>query len=138
LLCDCNAPDTPIATPQGDRAIASLRPGDLVYSIDGAAIVAVPVAHAVENPVNEHRVVRLQLAGGVTLYISARHPLADGRTVGALSAGESYDAVRIEQTEVIDYALPATYDILPASSTGIYFAAGLALRSTMHPAGAPE
>ena len=34
--CVCNSPDTPVATPAGNRAIASLREGDLVYSMDRA------------------------------------------------------------------------------------------------------
>src|SRR4051812_37595612 len=38
-LCDCASPDTPIATPTGERAIASLRTGDLVYSVHGMQVV---------------------------------------------------------------------------------------------------
>ena len=131
LGCDCNSPDTPIATPTGDRAIATLRAGDLVYSIDGSAIVAVPILLAVENPVHGHHVVRLRLSNGVTLEISANHPLADGRTIGQLAGGDSYEDAHIEATERIPYAPAATFDILPSSSTGIYFAAGLPLRSTL-------
>jgi len=37
----CASPDTPIATPDGERPIAELREGDLVYSVDGGAIVPV-------------------------------------------------------------------------------------------------
>jgi hypothetical protein len=138
LQCDCNAPDTPIATPEGDRTIASLSPGDLVYSIDGDAIVAVPIAHAVQNPVSDHRVVRLWLEDGSTLQISARHPLADGRAIGELRAFDHYGDAVIARAELAQYALPFTHDILPASSTGIYFVAGMALRSTLHPSGGAD
>src|SRR5262249_18017295 len=41
--CVCASPDTPIATPQGNRPIAELAVGDLVYSVDRDAVVAVPV-----------------------------------------------------------------------------------------------
>ncbi|MDD9938572.1 MAG: hypothetical protein OXT09_33490, partial [Myxococcales bacterium] len=133
LQCDCNAPDTPIATPDGERPIASLRAGDLVYSIDGAAIVAVPVLMAVENPVQDHEVVRLSLEGGAVLEISAGHPLGDGRSIGDLQDGERYDGLRIESAERVGYAHPNTYDVLPDSSSGVYFAAGMPLRSTLKP-----
>ena len=43
--CVCTSPDTPIATPSGERAIAELRVGDLVYSVDHGATVAVPGSH---------------------------------------------------------------------------------------------
>jgi hypothetical protein len=46
----CAAPDTPIATPQGERSIAELRVGDLVYSVDNDAIVAVPIARVGSTP----------------------------------------------------------------------------------------
>jgi hypothetical protein len=39
----CASPDTPIATPSGERHIADLRVGDLVYTIEGDAIRAVAI-----------------------------------------------------------------------------------------------
>ncbi|MCA9517257.1 MAG: hypothetical protein KC635_20095, partial [Myxococcales bacterium] len=78
----CAAPDTPVATPEGDRPIASLRPGDLVYSVDDGAIVAVPLARVGQTPVSAHHVVRVVLDGGAVLEISPGHPTADGRTFG--------------------------------------------------------
>ena len=67
----CAAPDTPIATPQGERAIAGLAPGDLVYSVDASGIVVVPIVRVGSTPVVNHRVVRVELAGGTMLEISA-------------------------------------------------------------------
>ena len=46
----CAAPDTPIATPAGRRAIADLRPGDLVYGEHDGALVAVPLVQVVRRP----------------------------------------------------------------------------------------
>src|SRR6478735_11223016 len=40
--CVCTAPDTPIATPSGERAISELKVGDLIYSVHHGKLVAVP------------------------------------------------------------------------------------------------
>jgi hypothetical protein len=129
--CVCASPDTPIATPTGNRRIADLRPGDLVYSVEGDAVVAVPIARVNRAPVSEHHVVRVSLASGAVLEISAPHPTADGRTFGDLRAGGALDGVAIVSVEIVPYAHPFTYDILPASSTGAYYAAGALIGTTL-------
>lgn len=83
-LCACAAPETPIATPDGERPIADLRVGDLVYSVHAGAIVPVPILAVRQNPVTDHSVVRLTLETGIVLEISGRHPTADGRPFDAL------------------------------------------------------
>jgi hypothetical protein len=130
-LCKCASPDTPIATPKGYVAISELRAGDLVYSVDGAAIRAVPLAMIHRNPVKDHEVVEVRLESGATLAVSASHPIADGRTFGDLSAGASLGDTRIASVRRIPYAHPFTHDILPDSDTGTYFAAGVRLGSTL-------
>jgi hypothetical protein len=127
----CASPDTPIATPAGERPIAELAVGDLVYSMDRDAIRAVPVARTARTPVVRHRVVRVTVAGGRVLAISAGHPTADGRTFGDLEPGGTLDGRRILAVEVVPYAWDATYEILPASDTGTYFAAGMLIGSTL-------
>jgi hypothetical protein len=130
---ECAAPDTPIATPIGERPIAELRPGDLVYSVDREAIVAVPVLEVSQTPVIDHEVVRVTLATGRTLEISAPHPTADGRAFGVLRAGQTLDRVEMLQVELVAYRHAYTYDILPDSDTGTYFAAGVLIGSTLFP-----
>ncbi len=128
----CASPDTPIATPDGDRPIASLRVGDLVYSVDHEAIVAVPLVLVGRTPVAAHHVMRVVLAGGAVLEMSAGHPTADGRPFGELAAGSSLDEGHVVvSAELVPYKHDATYDVLPASSTGIYFAAGARVASTL-------
>jgi hypothetical protein len=130
-LCGCASPDTPIATPDGERPIAELRIGDLVYSVDGTAIVAVPIVNINRVSVNEHRVMRVTLDNGSVLEISERHPTADGRTFAALSAGALLDGVKVVSTEIVPYEHAFTHDILPASETGAYFAGGALIGSTL-------
>lgn len=132
-LCKCASPDTPIATPGGDRPIADLAVGDLVYSVDRDAVVIVPIARIHRTPVRDHRVVRVSLASGAILEISALHPTADGGTFGTLRVGQSLDGVRIMAVESVPYGHPFTYDILPASGTGTYYAGGARIGSTLSP-----
>lgn len=130
-LCKCTSPDTPIATPTGERAMASLRVGDLVYSVDAGGIRAVPIARINRISVSHHEVVRVKLANGTVLEISGTHPTADGRDFNALRAGDELGHVAIVGVERAPYSYPFTYDILPSSSTGTYFAGGALIGSTL-------
>lgn len=128
----CAAPDTPIATPSGERPIAALRVGDLVYSVDHGAIVPVPIVRAGHTRVRHHWVVRAELDNGAVLEISPGHPTADGRFFGDLATGSSLDSEhKVVAAHLVPYAHEATYDILPLSSTGTYFAAGALIGSTL-------
>ena len=128
----CASPDTPIATPEGDRPIADLRVGDLVYSVDHDAVVAVSLVSVGRTPVAAHRVVRVVLATGAVLKMSAGHRTADGRTFGELTPGTAFDENNtIVSVDVVPYTHDATYDVLPASSTRTYFAAGALVASTL-------
>jgi hypothetical protein len=128
----CAAPTTPIATPAGDRPISELRVGDLVYSIDHGRLVAVPIARVHREPVTSaHRMVELRLAHGATLVVSPGHPTADGRRFSDLAAGARLDGVAVLGARLVGYDQPFTYDILPASDTGAYFAGGVLIGSTL-------
>jgi hypothetical protein len=130
-LCVCASPDTPIATPDGNRAIASLHVGDRVLSVDHGRVVDVPILEVHTTPVRQHHVVQVQLASGSVLEISAGHPTADGRTFGDIRAGESLGGVTVRHTTLIPYGHPFTYDILPTSDSGTYFAGGVLIGSTL-------
>jgi len=132
----CASPDTPIATPEGERAIAELVPGDLVYSVDGRAVVAVPLLRVGSTPVTAHRVLRVELDDGRVLELSPGHPTADGRHFYDLRAGTPLDDRHVVvSSTLVPYRYERTYDILPASSTGTYFAAGALIGSTLTSAG---
>ena len=92
-----------------------------------------PLLRVSRTEVSQHHVVRVLLRGGSVLEISAGHPTADGRTFGDLRSGGSLDHRTIEALDVIPYVYPYTYDILPASSTRTYFAAGLQIGTTLPP-----
>ena len=129
--CTCASPDTLIATPTGDRAIATLAVGDLVLSVDRGALVAVPVREVHRSPVTHHHVVEVTLDDGAVLRVSAGHPTADGRTFGTLRAGDWLGGHEVSSARVVPYTYDATYDILPDSDTGTYLAGGALIGSTL-------
>jgi hypothetical protein len=106
-----------------------------VYSVDRLGVVAVPIVATHQIAVaHDHRVMRVRLANGVTLEISRGHPTLDGRVFVDLRRGGLVGGVEIVDVETIPYAFDRTYDILPASDSGGYFAGGVLIGSTLKPA----
>ncbi len=129
--CVCANPDTQIATPSGARNISELHVGDLVYSVDHDQVVPVPIVAVKERLARSHVVPQVLLENGQVLQISAAHPTADGRAFGDLRAGDRIGGLRIKDVELVTYEHEFTYDILPASDTGYYFAGGALIGSTL-------
>jgi len=129
----CLARGTRIATPTGDVAVEDLKVGDLVWTVDAAeARVAAPLVQIGSTPVPAtHRVVRLRLSDGRAVDVSPGHPTADGRKVGDLGAGDVYDGAVVVSAELNPYAGGATFDVLPAGTTGAYWGNGVLLGSTL-------
>lgn len=130
--CKCASPDTPIATASGDRAIRDLRVGDLVYSVDHDATVLVPIRQVNRTPVSHHRVLRVEFGNGSKFEMSGGHPTAAGVPLSGLVVGQTIGGQRVTRITEIDYEHPFTYDILPDSETGSYFADGVLMGSTLH------
>lgn len=127
----CASPDTRIATPRGEVAIAELRVGDLVYSRDADGVVVVPLLSVARTSVTSHHVMRVVTDAGHVLEVSGPHPTADGRRLDALSVDDVVDDDGVVSIERIPYTHPFTHDILPASATGTYLANGVWLGSTL-------
>jgi len=128
----CTAPDTPIATPSGERAISELKVGDLIYSVHHGKLVAVPVILTNRVPVTGlHHMVEVRLTTGRVLSISPSHPTSDGRTFADLAQGDVLDGVSLTSVRRVPYAEAYTYDILPDSDSGSYFAGGVLIGTTL-------
>jgi len=127
----CAAPDTPVATPSGEREIAELQVGDLVYSVHRGELSVVPIERVHRTAVTNHHVVRLRLDNGAILMISPGHPTADGETFAALEPGDVLYGPAVEQVELVPYPHAYTHDILPASDSAAYFTAGALIGSTL-------
>jgi hypothetical protein len=107
-----------------------------VFSVDHARVLAVPILRTKRIAVtSRHTVVRATLGSGTVLEVSAPHPTADGRRFGDLRAGDQLGGIPVVTAEVVPYAHDFTYDILPASDSGTYFAGGALVGSTL---GAPN
>lgn len=124
----CNSPDTGIATPTGEMRIDQLKVGDLVLSDGGEAY---PIVQVSKVAVLNHRVCHVKLRDGTVLEISPGHPLTDGRTVGEVKAGQIIDGREVVSSTRIPYLHTHTFDILPGSPTGIYWANGVRVASTL-------
>jgi hypothetical protein len=129
----CLSAGTLIDTPNGRVPVTALRVGDLVWTVNGAgARVAAPLAAVGHVPAPAgHQMVHVVLADGRELWASAGHPTADGRPLGTLRSGGVLDGARIVSAEREPYSQPATYDILPSGATGLYWANGVLLASTL-------
>jgi len=129
----CLARGTRIATPSGDIAVEDLKVGDIVWTHDAAgARVALPLVEIGSTPVPAtHRVVQLRLSDGRAVDVSPGHPTADGRKVGDLIGGDRYDGAIVVSAGLSPYTGGATFDVLPAGASGMYWANGVLLGSTL-------
>ena len=74
----------------------------------------------------------LRLDNGLNLRMSAGHPLADGRLLRNLRAGDILEGATVLARSEIPYDAPFTYDIFPASDSHAYVAAGVLVGTTLH------
>lgn len=129
----CLAAATLISAPNGDVRVTDIKPGMLVWTAaaDGMRVAA-PVLEVGSTQVPaSHRMVHLVLADGRELLVSPGHRTADGRQLGALASGDPLDGSTIIRWELVPYAGGRTYDLLPAGTTGTYWANGILLSSTL-------
>ncbi len=129
----CLARGTTIDTPSGPVAVENLRVGDPVWTLgsDGRR-VAQPLVRIGSTPVPaSHQVVHLVLDDGRAVFASPGHPTADGRQVGDLRAGDQLDGAAVLSAALAIYGGGSTFDILPASTSGLYWANGILLASTL-------
>lgn len=129
----CLSGETRIGTPSGEMLVKNIRTGDIVWSVDkNGKKIAVPVlisSHT--NAPKDHRVVHLTLNDGRELFVSPRHKIADGRTLGSLRIGDTISGSVVTQATLVAYDEAYTYDILPEGDTGVYFGNAILLQSTL-------
>ena len=124
---------TTISVPGGSMPITELKPGMPVFTLDlhGKKVVSrIELVSKVLVP-GDHMMCHLILDDGRELHVSAGHPTADNRRIGGLSAGDVLDGAEIISIVKIPYDLGYTYDLLPSGETGLYWADGVLLGSTL-------
>lgn len=128
----CLAAGDRVATVAGSLPVGVLRPGDVVWTRDASGRrLAAPVLRVGHVPAPPgHQVVRLRLADGRSVDASPGHPTGDGRHVGDLRPGDVLDGSRVQSAGRVAYS-GDTFDLLPAGPTGVYWANGVPLGSTL-------
>lgn len=131
----CLARGTLIETPDGPQPVEGLRIGDPVWTLDeaGRRVRSTVIAAGSTAAPAGHRVVRLVLADGRTVTASPGHPLADGRRLGDLRAGDAVDGSVVLAAALVAYDDAWTFDLAVSGSTGTYLVDGIALGSTLQP-----
>lgn len=131
----CLASNTMIATPNGDMRVTDVHVGTMVWSVNMRGEKILSKVSMISNaPVPKtHQVIDLVLDDGREVWVSPDHPTILGSRVRDLHTGELYDAARIISTELVPYWDNKTYDLLPNSDTGEYWANGILLGSTLLP-----
>jgi len=139
----CLAENTLIATPQGEIPVQNLREGMLVWTVNkNGERVSVPLIKISKTPVSrDHHMVHILLDDGREVFASAGHPMANQKNIGELEVGELVfgglvnselvNGVEIIKIQTVPYTSGFTYDILPDSETGFYFANGILMGSTL-------
>jgi hypothetical protein len=131
----CLAAHTHIDTPHGAVFVEDIKAGDTVWTVNASGKrVAAPVVKVARVPVSAgHILVHAVLEDGRELWASPGHPTADGRRLVDVQPGDWLDGTRVGSVEQVSYDGPATYDLLPAGTTGFYWADGILMGSTLKP-----
>lgn len=129
----CLPPEAAIAAPGGPILAANVRVGDVVWSLSAAGdrvASTVLFARSLAAPAS-HTMVRVRLADGRSMRASGAHPTSDGRALDTLREGDVVDGASVVGVETLRYEHARTFDLLPASDTGTYWADGILVASTI-------
>jgi len=129
----CLTRGTLIDTPSGPVPVEQLHKGMAVWTVgDSGKHIAAAVVETTMTPVPAFfQVVRVGLNDGRSIAAAWRHPTADGRALGEYHVGDTLDGALVILVEHLIYNSGATYDLLPTGSTGLYWANGILLKSTL-------
>jgi hypothetical protein len=129
----CLTKGTLIDTPSGPVPVEQLCEGMTIWTVgDSGKRIATAVVETTMSPVSSFfQVVRVGLNDGRSVIAAWRHPTAEGRALGEYHAGDTLDGAIVVVVEHVIYKGGATYDILPGGSTGLYWANGILLKSTL-------
>jgi hypothetical protein len=129
----CLARGTLIATPDGPVPVEAVHVGMAVYTANAdAQRVVVTVLRIGSTRVSPtHRMLTIRLSDGRSVTASPNHPTAGDQPLTSLHAGDILDGALITSITSEPYQAERTYDLLPAGSTGTYWADGVLLGSTL-------
>ncbi|MDZ4230448.1 MAG: Hint domain-containing protein [Dehalococcoidales bacterium] len=128
----CLTKGTLIDTPGGPVPVEQLHEGMTVWTADSAGnrVRGVVLKTAMVSAPSSFQVVKVTLSDGRTVTASPGHPTAEGRALGDYRNGDNLDGTPVVAVEHVSYD-GATYDLLPSGGTGLYWANGILLKSTV-------
>jgi hypothetical protein len=122
-----------IDTPAGPARVETVGKGMRVWTVDGSglrATAAVKATAATSVP-EGFQVVTIVLIDGRAVTASPGHPTAEGVALGDLTPGNMLDGAAVVSVKRLNYGGRSTRDLLPEGPTGLYWANGILLRSTL-------
>lgn len=129
----CLSHGTLIDTLNGPLPVENIHPGMMVWTLDpqGNRILA-PVIKTSSTPVPPlFQVVKITLSDNRTVTASPVHPSSDWRPLADYRPGDILDGSPVTRLERTVYDGSSTYDLLPAGGTGLYWAGGILLGTTI-------
>jgi hypothetical protein len=129
----CLAEGTLIAAPAGPIPVERLHEGAVVWTADdsGRRTAAAVVKIVMTAVPASFEVLEVRLDDGRIIIASPGHPTAERRALSEYQAGDTLDGALVVAVDCVSYHGSATYDLLPASPTGLYWANGILLMSTL-------
>ena len=129
----CLTKGTLIDTPTGQVPVEQLEKGMTVWTLDnfGKRIVTEIIGIATTPVPLNFQVVRIQMEDGRSVTASPQHPTAAGKAIADYQVGDILDGARVVSIGYVTYEGGKTYDILTAGTTGLYWANGILLGSTL-------
>ncbi|MFA5831605.1 MAG: Hint domain-containing protein [Candidatus Paceibacterota bacterium] len=129
----CLSGNTRIGTPNGDVLVKDMKVGTGVWTVDknGKKVFGTVILAGKTRVPGNHKVMHIKLSDGRELLVSPGHKIADGRKAGEIMVKSVIDGATVVLASLISYGEEYTYDILSSGDTGIYFANGILLRSTL-------
>jgi hypothetical protein len=130
----CLVEGTLIDTPLGPVPVENVTSGTIVWTRDrNGGRVPAPVAQTGGAAVpDSYRPLRLVLDDGRTVTASSGHPTAEGRQLADYAVGDLLDGAVVVESALVPCGTARTFDLLPAGATGLYWANGIPLRSTLY------
>lgn len=129
----CLAEGTLIDTPRGSIAVEELQVGDPVWTLNAAGdrmLGRVLRLGSAAVP-KTHEILHVVLSDGRELWVSPGHPTADGQRISDVKLHGLLDGAHVVLLERLPYSGHKTYDLLPSGDTGLYWANGILLGSTL-------
>ena len=129
----CLVKGTLIDTPQGQIPVEKLNKGMIIWTLDvsGDRIAKEIIETAFTIVPSSFHVIRMELNDGRSVTASPGHPTANGKAIVDYLVGDALDGAEVITITDVIYENGSTYDILPDSATGVYWANGILLGSTL-------